>query len=113
MEISILLLLWAIAVKAILGLHWPWERCGCCGKTWGGHKKQGVHMNHDREGGGDMTVDEWKKRYAAYMKEKAALPDDLARLAAETAFEEGYEECPDDPEGQAEMELSHWDDDGE
>ena len=60
-----------------------------------------------------MTVDEWKKRYAAHMKTKAALPDDLARLAAETAFEEGYIVSPDDPEGQAEMELNCWDDDGQ
>lgn len=23
-----------IAIKAITGIHWPWEKCDCCGRKW-------------------------------------------------------------------------------
>ena len=29
----------ACGVKAILGVHWPWERCSCCGKKYSEHEK--------------------------------------------------------------------------
>jgi len=30
-----------VAIKAIIGFHFSWERCECCGKKWGDHKKKG------------------------------------------------------------------------
>jgi len=32
--------LYAVAIKSILGLHFPWERCKCCGKKYGEHKNE-------------------------------------------------------------------------
>ena len=32
-----LILLAACGVKAILGFHFPWEKCSCCNKRWGDH----------------------------------------------------------------------------
>jgi hypothetical protein len=29
----------AVAFKAIVGFHFPWEKCECCGHKWGHHKK--------------------------------------------------------------------------
>jgi len=29
----------AIVVKTVIGFHFPWERCECCGKQWREHKK--------------------------------------------------------------------------
>jgi hypothetical protein len=26
-------------IKAVVGFHWPWERCACCGKKYRDHKK--------------------------------------------------------------------------
>lgn len=23
-----------VALKAIIGFHWPWEKCECCGRKW-------------------------------------------------------------------------------
>ncbi len=28
-----------ITIKAIIGFHFPWERCECCKKKWREHKK--------------------------------------------------------------------------
>lgn len=29
---------YAVFVKTIMGLHFPWERCSCCGKKFNEHK---------------------------------------------------------------------------
>jgi hypothetical protein len=29
----------AVALKAMIGFHFPWEKCPCCGHRWGDHKK--------------------------------------------------------------------------
>jgi hypothetical protein len=29
--------IYLVAIKAILGYHFPWERCECCGKKWREH----------------------------------------------------------------------------
>jgi len=26
--------IYLIALKAIIGIHWPWEKCVCCGRKW-------------------------------------------------------------------------------
>ena len=26
--------------KTVMGYHFPWEKCECCGKKWREHKKQ-------------------------------------------------------------------------
>lgn len=31
-------IIYMIAIKSILGFHWPWEKCSCCGKKWKSHK---------------------------------------------------------------------------
>ena len=30
-------LMYIIAIKTILGLHFSWEKCSCCGKRYGEH----------------------------------------------------------------------------
>lgn len=37
--------LYAVAIKSILGLHFPWERCQCCGKRYGEHKNENFRSN--------------------------------------------------------------------
>lgn len=32
-------LIYGVAIKAIIGFHWPWEKCDCCGKKYKNHKK--------------------------------------------------------------------------
>ena len=32
-------MIFAVAMKAIIGFHWPWETCDCCGKKYRDHKK--------------------------------------------------------------------------
>jgi hypothetical protein len=27
-----------VAIKTVVGLHFPWEKCECCGKKWKEHK---------------------------------------------------------------------------
>lgn len=29
-----------IVIKAMIGFHFPWERCECCGKKYREHKKE-------------------------------------------------------------------------
>ena len=31
-------LLWVTYMKAVLGYHFPWEKCPCCGKKYSEHK---------------------------------------------------------------------------
>lgn len=33
-------LIYAVAIKAMLGFHFPWERCDCCGKKYRDHQKK-------------------------------------------------------------------------
>lgn len=40
-QVLLLALLGLCGLKAILGAHFPWERCQCCGKRWGDHNKEG------------------------------------------------------------------------
>lgn len=28
---------WLVAIKSIIGVHWPWERCDCCGRRYSEH----------------------------------------------------------------------------
>ncbi len=35
-----LIVMIAICIKAIMGVHFPWEKCGCCGKKYGDHIKK-------------------------------------------------------------------------
>ena len=32
--------IYAVAIKSISGLHWPWEKCPCCGKKYSEHKRE-------------------------------------------------------------------------
>lgn len=34
-------LLVVIGIKSIIGYHFPWERCECCGKQWKHHDPEG------------------------------------------------------------------------
>lgn len=34
----VLILLVTCALKHLIGFHFPWEKCECCGKKWGEHK---------------------------------------------------------------------------
>ena len=36
-----------VALKAIIGFHWPWERCECCGKKYRDHKKEAGNEQSD------------------------------------------------------------------
>ena len=29
-----------VALKAVIGFHFPWETCPCCSKKWREHKKE-------------------------------------------------------------------------
>ncbi len=29
-----------LSVKTIMGIHWPWEKCDCCGKKWSEIRKE-------------------------------------------------------------------------
>ncbi len=33
----VIVMLGMVATKALLGFHFPWEKCECCGGKWGGH----------------------------------------------------------------------------
>ena len=44
MNIIVLILVCAVALKAMLGIHWPWEKCECCGKKW---KEHTIHYFKD------------------------------------------------------------------
>lgn len=35
----VLICLILVAIKSILGWHWPWEKCSCCGKKWSEHRR--------------------------------------------------------------------------
>lgn len=41
------ILLYSLAIKSILGVHFPWEKCQCCGKKWSEHDK--VCENHEEK----------------------------------------------------------------
>lgn len=28
------IMLYIVFMKVIIGWHWNWEKCDCCGKTW-------------------------------------------------------------------------------
>lgn len=46
-----------IFIKTIFGLHWPWERCDCCGKTWREirrEKKRTIDMFIDDNGNAEF-----------------------------------------------------------
>jgi hypothetical protein len=32
--------MYALALKAVIGWHWPWEKCHCCGKKYRDHKEK-------------------------------------------------------------------------
>jgi hypothetical protein len=36
----VLILLVVCGMKAIIGLHWPWEKCPCCGGKFKEHKHE-------------------------------------------------------------------------
>jgi hypothetical protein len=31
--------MFTVAMKAIIGVHWPWEKCDCCGKRMKEHRQ--------------------------------------------------------------------------
>jgi len=33
-----------VGIKASLGIHFPWEKCECCGKRWGDHKRPALYQ---------------------------------------------------------------------
>jgi hypothetical protein len=39
-QIIFLVLMMAVALKALIGFHWPWEKCECCGKKFREHKRE-------------------------------------------------------------------------
>ena len=47
-----------VAFKAIVGFHFPWEKCECCGHKWRDHKKtRGVVVKiTDEDSDYDTTV---------------------------------------------------------
>lgn len=62
-----------------------------------------------------IEIDEWKRRYAAHIMKVAEWPEVAAIQNAEAAAEELngiWEGFGNDPEGAADAEMSHWDDDG-
>lgn len=40
LEIICLILFMSVAFKTIIGIHWPWEKCQCCGKRWSEIRKE-------------------------------------------------------------------------
>ena len=39
-----IVIIWVLAFKTILGFHFPWEQCQCCGKKWKHHKKSLLYI---------------------------------------------------------------------
>jgi len=40
MQTFTIILLGLIAIKSIIGFHFPWEKCDCCGKKYREHKTE-------------------------------------------------------------------------
>lgn len=58
-----------------------------------------------------MTREEWTRRYAARIKERAGVDDDFALQCAEVGATEYQRENGDvwaEPEEEADIELSYW-----
>ena len=36
--IIVKILIGIVALKAIMGFHFPWEKCSCCGKKYRDHR---------------------------------------------------------------------------
>jgi len=39
MNTLLLIMIAAVALKAMIGFHFPWEKCECCGRKWRDHRK--------------------------------------------------------------------------
>lgn len=48
-QIIMFILVILIALKAIIGIHWPWEKCDCCGKKWREIRRQQKQKNLEKE----------------------------------------------------------------
>lgn len=62
-----------------------------------------------------MTREEWTKRFAAHIVSRAGWDEKSARECADTAAQENFQCNGDewlDPEDDADVEMSYWDDDG-
>jgi hypothetical protein len=38
-----------LAFKTIIGFHFPWEKCSCCGKKWGIHRAKPISAGGEDE----------------------------------------------------------------
>jgi hypothetical protein len=63
-----------------------------------------------------MTREEWQRRYAAHLMDKGGMSQNHAIECAEAAGDQNFRNNGDewlDPEDDADVEMSYWDDDGE
>lgn len=45
LRIAAIIAVCMVASKAIIGYHFPWEKCDCCGKKYRDHNKEGENCD--------------------------------------------------------------------
>lgn len=63
-----------------------------------------------------MTREEWERRYATQLIDKGGMSPERAYESADEAAKQNFANNGDewlDPENDADVEMSYWDDDGE
>jgi hypothetical protein len=72
-QMLFLILMMAVALKALIGFHWSWEKCKCCGEKYREHRKEDLSLQN---------------------KKPISLPYEMREDEESRPFKEGYRPPP-------------------